>query len=184
MGKKKEEDYTKNLSKQLKSKEKQWKIEVSSSLLLYKVMVFENENKKELLSYRPNDPNTPTHGNLAFAPDILIKESNGIPLVVIEVKYGRFTSHDIMLYSAKALKHKDIYPYLRYGLVVGNDNSITNKFFVHNIGFDFAIALPNNANLTELYNLIEEQIEISRKYYEIMFHRKSVRVVRSHLEFR
>lgn len=31
---------------------------------------------------------------------------------------GDASSHDVLLYSAKAAKHKYIYPYLRYGFVV------------------------------------------------------------------
>lgn len=31
---------------------------------------------------------------------------------------GDASSHDVLLYSSKAAKHKSIYPYLRYGSVV------------------------------------------------------------------
>jgi hypothetical protein len=90
-----------------------------------------------------------------------------IPLVVIEIKYGGLTTHDVLTYSAKALKHKDIYPYLRYGLVLGGLKSIPNRFFVHNQGFDFALALEiDNEKLLNqdsglLNNVIVEQLKAS-----------------------
>ena len=66
-----------------------------------------------------------------------------------------------MTYSTKAQKHKEIYPYLRYGLVVGGINKITNKFFIHNIGFDFAIALEktNKDTIEELIKIVKCQIK-------------------------
>ena len=45
-----------------------------------------------------------------------------IPLVVMKIKFGRFKTHDVLTYSAKALKHKEIYPCLRYGLVSARAN--------------------------------------------------------------
>ena len=64
-----------------------------------------------------------------------------MPLIVIETKYGGFSTHDVLTYSTKAQKHKEVFPFIRYGLLVGGVNKITNKFFIHNIGFDFAVAL-------------------------------------------
>jgi len=71
------------------------------------------------------------------------KEGGILPLVIIETKYGGFHTHDVITYSTKALKHKEVYFYVRYGLVVGGENIIHNKFFVHNVGFDFAIAIDD-----------------------------------------
>jgi hypothetical protein len=63
---------------------------------------------------RPKDWQSPTRGQYAFQTDILIKKAEpAIPLVVVELKFGRFNTHDIIAYSAKATRHKEIYPYLR-----------------------------------------------------------------------
>jgi len=50
-----------------------------------------------------------------------------LPFVVIETKYGSFSTHDVLIYSTKALKHKEIYPYIRYGFVVGGIDEIYNN---------------------------------------------------------
>ncbi|MBC7081821.1 MAG: hypothetical protein H5T44_06250 [Thermoplasmatales archaeon] len=54
-------------------------------------------------------PQKPKRGRLAFQNDILIKKGD-LPLVVIEAKYNSLTTHDILVYSTKALKHKEVYP--------------------------------------------------------------------------
>jgi hypothetical protein len=85
---------------------------------------------------------TPARGQYAFQTDILISKK-AAPLVVIELKVGSFSSHDVMLYSAKAAKHKAIYPYLRYGFVVVGTERLGRRFLTHNDAFDFALAMPN-----------------------------------------
>ena len=99
----------------------------SNKNLLYKVTVNKN------FEFEPNDPKNPKRGNYAFQTDLLItKNDNYLPLVVIETKYGGFSTHDILTYSTKALKHKEVFPFIRYGLLVGGTDKITNKFFIHN----------------------------------------------------
>ena len=101
--------------------------------LIYKVIV------NEELVFEPNTPKDPKRGSYAFQTDLLItKQTNDLPLVVIETKYGGFSTHDILTYSTKAQKHKEVFPFIRYGLLVGGTEKITNKFFIHNVGFDFA----------------------------------------------
>lgn len=130
--------------------------------LIYKVIIGEN------LEYKPNDPKNPKRGNYAFQTDIVIAKSN-LPFVIIETKYRDFSSHDVLTYSTKALKHKEIYPYIRYGLVVGGKDEIDNKFFTHNVGFDFAIALKeiDDADLQRLNIIIREQLESAKLLLDI-----------------
>ncbi len=92
--------------------------------LIYRVII------NEKLKFEPNEPRTRRRGSYAFQTDLLIiRKDTRFPLVVIETKYNGFSTHDVLTYSTKAQKHKEIYPYLRYGLVVGGINKITNKFF-------------------------------------------------------
>ena len=110
-------------------------------------------------------PRTPGRGirggEYTFQTDIAVGEERGggfLPLVVIEVKYkgGKrtgFTTHDILAYSEKVLKHKAIYPYVRYGLVDGGEDHIPLKFFIHNVGLDFAIAVKDIDNREEIQSL-------------------------------
>jgi len=132
--------------------------------LIYKIIINEN------LQFEPNESRNPKRGRYAFQTDLLIiRKDEQLPLVVIETKYGGFSTHDVLTYSTKAQKHKEIYPYLRYGLVVGGTNKITNKFFVHNIGFDFAIALEkiDDSAINELIDTVRCQIKNAESILEI-----------------
>jgi len=140
--------------------------------LIYKVVINEN------LQFDPNNPQNPRRGSYAFQTDLLIiRKDNQLPLVVLETKYGGFSTHDVLTYSTKAQKHKEIYPYLRYGLVVGGINVIQNRFFTHNIGFDFAFALKeiDDNLLNELVEIIREQIENAESILDILKNKNQTR---------
>jgi len=149
--------------------------------LIYWVMIDRN------LEYRPKDPKITQRGirggRYAFQTDIAVGEEKSggfLPLVVIEVKHKRgkhtgFTTHDVLAYSEKALKHKTIYPYVRYGLVNGGEDYIPLKFFVHNVGLDFAVAVKDIDNRKErqsLVNIVKEQIEVARNLLDVFEGRK------------
>jgi hypothetical protein len=144
--------------------------------LIYWVMIDRN------LEYRPKDPKITQRGirggKYAFQTDIAVGEERGggfLPLVVIEVKYEGFHTHDVLAYSEKALKHKAIYPYVRYGLVDGGEDHIPLKFFIHNVGLDFAIAVKDIDNREErqsLVNTVKEQIEVARNLLDVFEGRK------------
>jgi hypothetical protein len=108
----------------------------------------------------PNSVDSPTRGQYAFQTDILIeKDTPSIPLVVIELKSGGFSTHDVITYSSKAARHKDIYPYLRYGFIVVGLSVLSRKFVTHNQGFDFAMAIPNvSSQKSDLVAVIRRQI--------------------------
>jgi len=123
---------------------------------------------------QPDDPAHPSRGNYAFQTDILIKKGK-LPIVAIETKSGGLSTHDILTYSTKAMKHKEIYPYLRYGLIVGNLKKIPNRFFIHNQGFDFAASLSyNNDNsfcdgeVDAIVDMIKKQIEDSERLLKLI----------------
>jgi hypothetical protein len=135
--------------------------------ILYNVIVVE-EGK-----FRPDSPKNPKRGSLtAFETDLLIKTQDGLPLVVCELKCkkknGGFSTDDILAYSTRALKHKEIYPYLRYGFIAGNTKKLTNKFFTHNAGFDFAMATvkPGQTFLMEFIKIIHTQIKNAQQLLE------------------
>jgi hypothetical protein len=90
------------------------------------------------------DPKRPVRGDSAFQTDLCVFEAKSqtveIPRVVLEFKV-RITTHDVLTYSAKARKHKQVYPYLRYGLVVSDEAIVPRRFFVHNESLDFFAAL-------------------------------------------
>jgi hypothetical protein len=136
--------------------------------LLYEVTV---DNKLTLTV----DPKRPVRGDSAFQTDLCVFESKEndilIPRVVLEFKI-KITTHDILTYSAKARKHKNVYPYLRYGLIASNEAVVPRRFFIHNESLDFFAAL-RNTNVTELRNwfsnLISAEVKTSRQLESISF---------------
>jgi len=141
--------------------------------LLYKVTVNEH------FQYEPNNPTSPRRGNYAFQTDLLItKQTNDLPLVVIETKYGGFSTHDILTYSTKAQKHKEVFPFIRYGLLVGGTEKITNKFFIHNVGFDFAFAYNEaqiDINVANLIRIIKDQIKNAELILDIFINKNQTK---------
>lgn len=138
----------------------------------------------------PEKFKTPKRGQLAFQTDLMIKRKlrvvyplTGIPLVVIEVKFGSFTTHDILTYSAKATRHKEIYPYLRYGLVVGEARKIDKRFFTHNSGFDFALAIEKTENLSEVTEIVKQQLQAAEQMLKV-FQGKEVKRYITNIELR
>jgi len=122
-----------------------------------------------------SDTRSPARGSSAFQTDICIFELlNGVefPRVVIEFK-PKITTHDILTYSAKAGKHKKIYPCLRYGLLASELASIPGRFFIHNENLDFFIAAKKYSSEAEIKpfakKLIEKELEISRTLEQIHF---------------
>ena len=89
-----------------------------------------------------------------------------VPKVAIEV-IGGITADDIILQSDKALKHKDLYPYLRCGIVLSDEESIPNKFFNYGRGIDFALAIT--AVDEEFVSEVKRQLLIADKFESNLF---------------
>ena len=103
--------------------------------------------------------------------------------VVAEFK-GRMTTHDVITYSAKARKHKQVYPFLRYGLVVETD-SIPSRAFIHNEALDFIIALGGFGEkmLDAFHELVLHEVEASRKLGRIMLDKDKIKMFRTEIIF-
>ncbi len=122
------------------------------------------------------DITNPLRGSSAFQTDLCIFEKINeidIPRVVIEFKTN-YTTHDVLTYSAKAGKHKQIYPYLRYGLISTALPYITGRFFTHNENLDFVLTTKRyNDNKTAIRDVIHKlvvfEIDKSIKLEEIYF---------------
>lgn len=155
-----EQEFSNILARALRKALRGYSVSVSDALI-YKVIV--NQDGK----FHPKNPAQPKRGQLSFQTDILIKKKD-IPLVVIETKIDDFSTHDVLTYSTKAVKHKEIYPYLRYGFVVGKSKVIGNKFFTHNQGFDFALAIPSIRKLDNFIKVVKDQIKGARLLLNIL----------------
>ena len=101
--------------------------------------------------------------------------------MVFEFK-TRLTTHDILTYSAKARRHKQVYPYLRYGLVLSSVDAVPRRFHRHNEALDFVLALaglPKDQLDSELKNILELEISASRLLEDLSFSRPKARRYRS-----
>jgi|ERR1035438_4995512 hypothetical protein len=146
--------------------------------LLYQVTV---NNELELTV----NPKRAVRGNSAFETDLCIFDEKRpdlfIPRVVMEFK-GRITTHDVLTYSAKARKHKQVYPYLRYGIVCSGESRVPGRVFTHNEALDFCAALADygDARLSGfLERLIGQEVECSRRLEEIAFGKQRTRLFRT-----
>jgi hypothetical protein len=112
----------------------------------------------------------PRRGQYAFQTDILVTRAK-TPLVVIELKAGSFSSHDVITYSWKAQRHKQVYPYLRYGFAVVGVDALGRRLMTHNEGFDFAAAIPDLAAIeTDLAPIVRRQLKSAERIIELTRH--------------
>ncbi len=108
-------------------------------------------------------------GGTGFEQDILIfEESTGqtgvVPRVSIEVKFNGVTTHDALVYSEKVRRIRNIYPYLRYGFLLGGLSTIPPRALRLGVEFDFISVIaapPNNQEIKKLGALISREIEAS-----------------------
>ena len=62
--------------------------------------------------------------------------------------------------------------------------TITNKFFTHNAGFDFALALENTSpkNMKELIMVVKGQVSNAKSLLDVLRDRNRVRLFNDSLE--
>jgi hypothetical protein len=149
-----------------------------SAALLYQLTV---DNKLNLTV----DLKRPVRGNSAFQTDLCVFEKKGegisIPRVVLEFK-THITTHDILTYSAKAAKHKQIYPYLRYGIIAEKDTEVPKRLFTHNDSLDFCAAVSglDGNNLSDFFSkLLSDEVKSSILLEDIAFGSIHTRLFRS-----
>ena len=99
----------------------------------------------------------------------------------MEFKAG-VSTHDVITYSTKARKHKQVYPYLRYGLVIANETTVPGRFFTHNEGLDFCVAAAayKTNRVHEIFaKLLRDEVAASRRLEQIAFEKTPVYVFRN-----
>jgi hypothetical protein len=89
-----------------------------------------------------------------------------IPRVVVECKQG-ISTHDALTYSTKAATHKQVHPYLRYGLLIGGyETALPGRVVRHGAYFDFMMLWssqkPTRTEWTDLVAVLAEEIGASR----------------------
>ncbi len=139
------------------------------------------------------DPDTgePIRGKgRGFEQDILVYEeaSDGhtsvIPRIVAEVKFAAVTTHDVIVYSEKADRIRRVYPYVRYGFVLGGMNRIPGRVLRLGQRFDFIVAVDDQlaiADVKGFTSLMREEVEASVAMSNALFGKAKPKTVRKML---
>ena len=94
------------------------------------------------------------------------------------------STHDVLTYSAKASKHKQIYPYLRYGIVASNESTVPGRLFTHNQALDFCASVKglSGKGLRAFFaHLLDAEVESSRRLEAIAYEKVRTRLLRSEI---
>ena len=129
----------------------------------------------EVLEYEDDDPINPK--TIKYQTDILVSEyisqSRWIPRVIVECKINAITTHDAITYSAKASTHKNVHPYIRYGILIGNrkGGNLPGRLIRHGANFDFMASWsgyePQTHELKGLIKVLGREFRASQKLQEI-----------------
>lgn len=157
-------------------------IPIQKANLYYQINVDNN------LNITVDPTREPRRGQSAFQTDLCIflkKKDILLPKVVLEFK-DSLSTHDVITYSNKAKRHKQIYPYLRYGLISYNTTKISKKFFTHNEGLDFYLTTDKNVKSLKrvIAKLIRQEIKISNILESTIFRDVSYNFYRVKVEFK
>lgn len=110
---------------------------------------------------------------MRYETDLLVVENLGeekwIPRVVIEAKgNGKITTHDAITYSHKASTHRQVHPYLRYGILLGDRKHfrLPGRLLRHGTQFDFMISWvaynPEKQELKDTVDVLIKEVNASR----------------------
>jgi len=129
-------------------------------------------------------------GGKGFEQDILIRDSRivgreVVPRVVAEVKFKGVTAqgpgvttHDVIVYSEKARRIRTVYPYLRYGLILGGFQRIPGRVLRLGQGFDFIFAISYPPFVTQQIDAtrmaLSEEVQASRDLARIAYGRQDI----------
>jgi hypothetical protein len=82
----------------------------------------------------------------AYQVDLLLTK-NDKPFMAIECKMGGISTHGLVTYSDNAKKHKQLFPDLKYGLLLADNNkgknTLEKKIFMHDNSFDFITCIDS-----------------------------------------
>lgn len=109
--------------------------------------------------------------------------------MVVEFKLGSITTHDALTYSAKAATHKNVHPYLRYGIAIGGmDGPVPKRLVRHGHNFDFMMTIGGekltNTGRSQLVELIVEEVRASQTIERLLTEKADIKLLHRKLEVR
>jgi hypothetical protein len=125
-------------------------------------------------------------GGTGFEQDILVFErvqsgdTTVVPRVIVEVKFGSVTTHDAIIYSEKARRIRTIYPFVRYGLILGQMDSIPGRVLRLGQEFDFIVVVSyptSQSEIKKVGNLFEEELQASRNLAAVLSGQKRIKAL-------
>jgi len=131
-------------------------------------------------------------GGTGFEQDLLVFEraSGGqtgiIPRVSVELKFGGVSTHDSIVYSEKARRIRAIYPFVRYGLILGGLAYIPGRTLRLGTEFDFILATPDRITaraLTRIAKLLRLELRLSGKMTAVLRGRQKIAVLHRSLRY-
>lgn len=97
------------------------------------------------------------------------------PRVVVESKLKDITTHDPITYSYKANAHKEVMPFIRYGIMLGDrkHHPLPGRLFRHGINFDFMMSFvgesPTEKELEDFVDVLKSEITYSQQIEEMLY---------------
>lgn len=88
---------------------------------------------------------------------------------------GNINTHDAITYSQKAANHKSVFPYLRYGIMLGNrqHHPLPGRLYRHGTQFDFMISFreyePMAKEITTFEKVLLEEVQASRTLENMIY---------------
>jgi hypothetical protein len=138
-----------------------------------------------------SDSGEPIRGQgKGFEQDLLIWEAREsshtsiVPRVSIELKLNRVTTHDAIVYSEKARRLRFIYPYARFGLVLGNLSQIPGRVLRLGQQFDFIFTLHVpfvEEEIKAIESLLINEVALSRRLSDLLEKGTRIRYLRREL---
>lgn len=117
-----------------------------------------------------------------FETDLVVYEKTEgkiIPRVIIESKVGSVTTHDAITYSHKAMYHKNVIPFVRYGIMLGARETypLPGRLFRHGTNFDFLFSFvdykPTDKEKRAFVQMVKKEIVYSKQIEEILSNSRS-----------
>lgn len=129
----------------------------------------------EISTYLGSDPQVKS---TSFETDLLIAETwpddTWKPRVVVETKFKKVGTHSGLIYSQKALAHKSVHPYLRYGMLIGGlHEALPGRLIRHGLDFDFLLSWPDvspsRVDWQHFVEVLLQQVEGSQTLERLLF---------------
>ena len=130
----------------------------------------------EIRAYRQE--REPESEAIEFATDFIVVENldgGWKPRVVVEAKVGSVTTHDAITYSQKAANHRSVFPYLRYGIMLGNRQHypLPGRLYRHGTQFDFMISFreyePSVKELEAFRDVLLAEVQASQALENMIY---------------